>query len=254
MSQTYPFPNPHTRRPEVASHTVNRSFWTGRSEFIMVAIIFVFATILLYGSLTMTVMGTSNPGPDAMPLVLSIILYCVGIAYLIQVIRHPEIQEDDIVRPHNFSPDMLYDLAGMEEREDTYRFPPEEFYADNPDSSRLHASEAASANKTPTGSLPAVGEAMTLEEAETSPRRIAVSSDHRSLLATIASAFGFVLVLPYAGWVLSATALFWLIAKLLGSRRPIFDLAIALIVASVIQLVFSGLLSLNLPAGIFGGI
>jgi putative tricarboxylic transport membrane protein len=40
----------------------------------------------------------------------------------------------------------------------------------------------------------------------------------------------------------------------LGSRRPVFDLSIALVMSSLIQLIFGTLLGLNLPAGFLEGV
>ncbi|GAA1167845.1 tripartite tricarboxylate transporter TctB family protein [Corynebacterium glaucum] len=79
-------------------------------------------------------------------------------------------------------------------------------------------------------------------------------SDWKTLLPVVFSFLAFVLILPYAGWVISAAALFWAIAYFLGSTRPVFDIWIALIVSSSVQLIFGGVLGLNLPAGIFGGL
>ena len=79
-------------------------------------------------------------------------------------------------------------------------------------------------------------------------------SDWATLLPVVAAFLGFALLLPYLGWVISAAALFWVVAHFLGSTRPLFDVWVALIVASSVQLIFGGLLGLNLPAGIFGGL
>lgn len=62
----------------------------------------------------------------------------------------------------------------------------------------------------------------------------------------------FVLVLDLFGWLISGALLFWGLATSLGSRRPVFDLAVALIVSSTVQLVFSAGLGLYLPVGIMG--
>lgn len=53
--------------------------------------------------------------------------------------------------------------------------------------------------------------------------------------------------------MLSGAALFWCVARLLGSRRPLLDIGIALLVSSVVQLIFGGLLGLSLPALLSGG-
>lgn len=243
-----------TRKP------TNISLLKGRSELVMVAIVAVIATILLVGSLNMEVLGTSVPGPDFIPLILAIVMYAIAAIYLVIVFREPEIHEDDIIRPHNFSPDMLYDLAGIEELDDTHRFPPSEFFpvpgSDDPSvggEPRVGGPVRPGIGAVALERKAELDGVMTLEEAEASPRRIAVFSDFRSLLGSIAATLVFALALPYVGWVIGAAALFWLITYFLGSKSPVFDLAIALIFSSVIQLVFSGLLGLNLPAGFFGG-
>lgn len=63
----------------------------------------------------------------------------------------------------------------------------------------------------------------------------------------------FTLLLPVAGWILCAAFLFWVVARALGSRRPAFDLGVALLFSSSIQLAFNAGLGLNLPSGFLGG-
>lgn len=79
-------------------------------------------------------------------------------------------------------------------------------------------------------------------------------SDWATLLPVIAAFLAFALLLPYLGWIISAALLFWVVAHFLGSTRPLFDVWVALIVASSVQLIFGGLLGLNLPAGFIGGL
>jgi putative tricarboxylic transport membrane protein len=74
----------------------------------------------------------------------------------------------------------------------------------------------------------------------------------RSLALAVGTFAAFVLVLDLLGWLISGALLFWGLATSLGSRRPVFDLAIALIVSSTVQLVFSAGLHLYLPVGILG--
>lgn len=76
----------------------------------------------------------------------------------------------------------------------------------------------------------------------------------RTVSITFGALVAFVLVLNPIGWLLAATLLFWTICRAFGSTRPLFDLAVAALVASVIQLAFSAGLGLTLPAGIFEGI
>lgn len=64
----------------------------------------------------------------------------------------------------------------------------------------------------------------------------------------------FILLLNPVGWIISATVLFWIVAWALGSRRPIVDIGVALLFASVIQLAFNAGLGLPLPAGFLEGL
>ncbi|WP_040156104.1 tripartite tricarboxylate transporter TctB family protein [Mobilicoccus massiliensis] len=64
----------------------------------------------------------------------------------------------------------------------------------------------------------------------------------------------FALTIELLGWILAAALLFWCSARGIGSRRPLFDVSLALVVSSVIYLAFAVGLGLNLPSGILGGI
>lgn len=81
-----------------------------------------------------------------------------------------------------------------------------------------------------------------------------VLAGRRSLLLVLGALVLFIPVLQVAGWVLSAAALYWVIARALGSQRPGFDVFVALFISSSIQLIFGGLLGLNLPAGLIGAL
>lgn len=74
----------------------------------------------------------------------------------------------------------------------------------------------------------------------------------RALALAVGTFVAFVLVLDLLGWLVSGALLFWGLAASLGSRRPVFDLAVALIVSSTVQLVFSAGLGLYLPVGVMG--
>lgn len=63
----------------------------------------------------------------------------------------------------------------------------------------------------------------------------------------------FIALLQPLGWLISAGLLFFGVAYGLGSK-DLFNNAVAgFIISAVIQLTFSGLLGINLPAGILGG-
>jgi putative tricarboxylic transport membrane protein len=64
----------------------------------------------------------------------------------------------------------------------------------------------------------------------------------------------FALTLQPVGWLVTASALFWVVSYALGSRRPLFDVAVSVIFASVIQIAFSAGLGLGLPPGILEGV
>ena len=79
-------------------------------------------------------------------------------------------------------------------------------------------------------------------------------SDWRTVGLLVGGVVAFVLVLEPLGWIISAAALFWLVAYALGSRRPIFDMGVGLLFSSIIQLAFGAALGLSLPSGLVGGI
>ncbi|HMR49579.1 MAG TPA: tripartite tricarboxylate transporter TctB family protein [Arachnia sp.] len=70
----------------------------------------------------------------------------------------------------------------------------------------------------------------------------------------LASALGalivFTLILEPVGWLISATLLFAAMSVSLGGKKIVTSLVIGLGLASVIQIVFSGMLGMTLPAGI----
>lgn len=74
----------------------------------------------------------------------------------------------------------------------------------------------------------------------------------RSVVMAIATFVAFAATLEPAGWLLAGTLLFWGIAVSLGSRRFLFDAAVAAVVSSSVQLAFSAGLGLHLPVGILG--
>lgn len=63
----------------------------------------------------------------------------------------------------------------------------------------------------------------------------------------------FAALLEYLGWIIAAGLLFWCVARGIGSRRPLFDLSLGLVLSSLIYLAFGVGLGLTLPSGILGG-
>ncbi|MCY1158955.1 MAG: hypothetical protein MOP51_1979 [Citricoccus sp.] len=78
-------------------------------------------------------------------------------------------------------------------------------------------------------------------------------SDFQSLGWTVGGFLAFAVLLPWLGWVLAGALLFWCVARGFGSRRPLFDVLMALFMSSIAYLAFSVALGLNLPSGILGG-
>jgi putative tricarboxylic transport membrane protein len=79
-------------------------------------------------------------------------------------------------------------------------------------------------------------------------------TDWRAVLTVLGSLVAFMVLLRPVGWIVAAAVLFWGVAYALGSRRPLFDVSVALVMSSVIQLTFGYLLGLNLPAGFLAGV
>lgn len=80
------------------------------------------------------------------------------------------------------------------------------------------------------------------------------ATDWRTTGTVFGALVGFTLILQPLGWLLAGAALFWAIARALGSNRPVFDIGVAIIFSSCIQLAFSAGLGLNLPSGILTGV
>lgn len=79
------------------------------------------------------------------------------------------------------------------------------------------------------------------------------ASNWPATLTAIGSLVLFVLLLPTAGWIIAGAAVFWGLTVALGNRRYVFNLLVGLAMSSIMQIVFSGLLGLNLPPGLLGG-
>lgn len=78
-------------------------------------------------------------------------------------------------------------------------------------------------------------------------------SDWGALAWCIGGFLAFALLLQPLGWILAAALLFWCVARGMGSRRPLFDLTVALVVSSATYLAFGVGLGLTLPSGLLGG-
>lgn len=190
------------------------SFWSGRSELIVPALVFILAGFLSYGTATMNVMGTSIPGPQFFPTIVCVLLFLVAAIHTVQILRTRRFpHEDSEGQNADFSTDLLGDLADTETK----------------------------AVYGPTTRPSATGK-----------RR--AYSDWKTLGMAVGAVAGFILALPILGWILSAAGLFWVICRALGSRRPLFDLSVSILFSSAIQLAFNAGLGLNLPSGFLEGL
>lgn len=177
------------------------------------------AAVLFAGSATMEVRGQAVPGPQFFPIVVGLLLTVTSGFLLIRAaIPAKRVEESAELRP-DVSRDLLRDVS----RADTQLI----------QLKKTHRERAAA------------------RPAKTDDEQSDV--DWKALGITAAAVAGFILLLPLAGWILSCTLLFAAVTFAFGSKRVGFNLAIGLLIASVIQLVFSGLLGLALPAGFIGG-
>ncbi|WP_248762191.1 tripartite tricarboxylate transporter TctB family protein [Pseudarthrobacter sp. SSS035] len=191
-------------------------FGTGRSEFVVVAVLYAVAIFLTVGTATMNVQGKSAPGPQFFPILVCIVLYLVATLLAVQIIRSPKVP-DNAIHPGSgqFSADMLHDLGHLGKEEDEAR-----------------------------------EETESLAPAKTWK----TYSDWRTVGLLLAGVVAFVLLLNPLGWIISAAMLFWVVAYALGSRRQVFDIGVGLLFSSITQLAFGAGLGLSLPSGIVGGI
>jgi putative tricarboxylic transport membrane protein len=178
-------------------------FGTGRSEFVVVAVLYAVAVFLTIGTATMNVQGKSAPGPQFFPVLVCIVLYLAATLLAIHILRTPNVLDNTIHPGH-----------GQKEEDAAYEDAP----------------------------------------SPTPGKTWKTYSDWRTVGLLVGGVVAFVLVLEPLGWIISAAALFWLVAYALGSRRPIFDIGLGLLFSSIIQLAFGAALGLSLPSGLVGGI
>lgn len=199
-------------RTEAAPAPVKK-FTTGRSEFVVVALLYAVAIFLTTGTATMNVQGNSAPGPQFFPILVCITLYVTATVLAVQVLRHPRLP-DTKAHPGSgdFSADMLRDLAHLPE-----------------------------------------GEQQTRTSGAGHQGTWKTYTDWKTVGQVVGGVVVFTLILKTVGWIISAALLFWIVSRALGSKRPVFDLGIALVFSSAIQLAFNAGLGLNLPAGFLGG-
>lgn len=191
----------------------HRSLWAGRSEIVVVALLLALAIFMTVGTATMKVQGNSIPGPQFFPVLVCVVLYATAALLAVHVFRNPHVPDAD---PHPGHGDFSADMLRD--------------LANLPEGERQTAVPGAVAAAT--------GKTYT---------------DWKTVGQVVGAVAGFTLILQPVGWIISAALLFWVVSRALGSRRPVFDLGVALLFASAVQLAFNAGLGLNLPSGFLGG-
>lgn len=92
------------------------------------------------------------------------------------------------------------------------------------------------------------------EESGTEATPAEQSTDWKSLGIVAATLVLHLLLLDLLGWIIAGALLFWGASYGLGGRRVLRDLAISIVVACAVQVLFSAILGLSLPSGILVGV
>lgn len=199
-------------------------WYTGRSELIVAFGVLLLAGILAYGTINMRIVGEpAFPGPKFFPIIVTIFLAAVGIALTIDVLR-PSKRAHVAGDPTEISDEMLQELGSVDSTSEIRVLSPEEFAA-------IDYAEDQQPAAAPKPGL-----------------------DWRTIGWVTGSLAAFILVMPLLGWLISSAGLFWAISWAFGSKRPLFDIGLAALIAGIVQLTFSAGLGLSLPAGILEGV
>lgn len=78
----------------------------------------------------------------------------------------------------------------------------------------------------------------------------ATLTDWRTTGLTMGALFGYVLTLGPLGYVLATTWFIPIVARILGSRRPVRDVVVGVTIGIVVYLAFTQFLGVRLPAGL----
>lgn len=192
---------------------------TGMAELVVPALLVAIAVFLIIGTVTMVEPpSVQRPGPTFFPMIVIGLLLLMAVLSTVQILR-----------------------TAREARTLAANRPPE--LAESHEEAVTVDMDGDPIDEIPPDPPP--GRA---------PWPAGAVSDWRALLTVLGSLVGFIVLLRPLGWILAAALLFWGVAYALGSRRPIFDISLALVVSSAIQLAFGWALGLNLPAGWLAGV
>lgn len=210
------------------SHLGAGTWWHGRSGLLVPLILAAFSTYLLIGLLTMEVPeDVDPPGPQFFPMIIMVAGFVIAVLLAIAIIRNPEPVDVDEEIPAEAAEAKAFSTPVTSAVAASRLSPHEE---DEPQADREALAEARAADVTHR-----------------------THSDFRALGWAVGGFAAFAAILEFAGWILAAALLFWCVARAMGSRRPLFDLTVALTFSSLVYIAFAVLLGLNLPSGIVGG-
>lgn len=217
-----------TQKNPRTGHLGAGTWWQGRSGLLVPLIMAGFSTYLLIGIITMDVAeDAEQPGPQFFPMIIMIVGYILTILLTIAYIRNPEPVDVDDDLPAEAAEDRAFSTP-ITSAVSASRLDPHE--EDEPATDRKAHARARAADS-----------------------RHRTHSDFVSLAWGAGGFAAFALILEFAGWILAAALLFWCVARSMGSKRPLFDLTMALTFSSLVYIAFAVLLGLNLPSGILGG-
>lgn len=96
---------------------------------------------------------------------------------------------------------------------------------------------------------PELGDGPVDEDGNPAPGTV---TNWNTLGVTFGAFVAFAILLEPAGWIISGAIVFWIVTVGFGNTAYVKNLLIGLAGSSIVEIVFGGLLGLNLPAGVFG--
>lgn len=190
-------------------------------ELVLAALLGLVGLWMLLGRSTIQVIGETIPGPLFLPTGVGIGCLVLAAVLAADVFAKPQRLRDSTHNTSsNVSTDLLDDLGGIDEDERHISTLSDDADADLPPSAEV-------ANP---------------------------PTDWKTWGAVVVAFVLTIAVLPYLGWILTSSLLFFAISQVLGGKNWARDLAISFIVGSVTYFIFALGLGLNLPAGFLGGI
>ncbi|MFE1166055.1 tripartite tricarboxylate transporter TctB family protein [Nocardiopsis sp. NPDC058789] len=180
MSDTTLDQSPAADPPEEAGPARPLSFWEGRGELLIGAVLLLMAVVLTLGNLGMDVIGDGGPlGPQGFGWFVAALATVIGTLLIAAALRR--------------TPERRRALATQER------------------------------------------------------------TNWRAVALVMLGLVAFSALIDVVGWLVMATVMFAAVATGLGNRNLTRNLTVGFVMAATIQIVFSGLLDLNLPSGLLGG-